>query len=124
MLENALNLGPHATFIWSAYAVTAVCVIGLTIGVVGADRRQRRLLADLEARGITRRSATKSVSKSAESASKASKTGAKPQSKTTSKPTPKSQTKPQTQAKRGPNSRKAPARKTQAAKRTASRGSK
>lgn len=57
MLQNVFDLGPHAIFIWSAYGVTLLCVLGLTIGVIGADRRQRRLLADLEARGITRRSA-------------------------------------------------------------------
>jgi len=50
------NLGPHANFIVAAYAVTALIVVAL-IGWIAADyRAQRRVLADLEQRGITRRS--------------------------------------------------------------------
>jgi heme exporter protein D len=51
------DLGPHAAFIWAAYAVTFVAVLGLAIFIVQDDRRQRQLLADLERQGITRRSA-------------------------------------------------------------------
>jgi heme exporter protein D len=51
------DLGPHAAFIWAAYAVTFVAVLGLVIFIVQDDRRQRQLLADLERQGITRRSA-------------------------------------------------------------------
>ena len=51
------DLGPHAAFIWAAYAVTFVAVAGLVGVIVQDDRRQRQLLADLERQGITRRSA-------------------------------------------------------------------
>lgn len=51
------DLGPHAAFIWAAYAVTFVVVLGLIVFIVQDDRRQRQLLADLERQGIRRRSA-------------------------------------------------------------------
>jgi heme exporter protein D len=51
-----INLGPHAAFIVSAYAVAVAIVIGMTAWVWLDYRRQLRMLADLEARGITRRS--------------------------------------------------------------------
>ena len=51
------DLGPHAAFIWAAYAVTFIAVAALVTYIVQDDRRQRRLLADLERQGITRRSA-------------------------------------------------------------------
>ena len=54
-----LGLGPHASFIIAAYAVTFVTLASLVILIVANDRKQRRLLADLERRGITRRSAAK-----------------------------------------------------------------
>jgi heme exporter protein D len=50
------DLGPHATFIIAAYACAAVVVIGLIAWVIADHDAQRRLLADLEARGVTRRS--------------------------------------------------------------------
>jgi heme exporter protein D len=56
------DLGPHAVFIWAAYAVTVIAVAGLVFFIVQDDRRQRQLLADLERQGIRRRSA-KSVDK-------------------------------------------------------------
>jgi heme exporter protein D len=56
------DLGPHAAFIWAAYAVTFIAVAGLVTYIVQDDRRQRRLLADLERQGITRRS-TKATGK-------------------------------------------------------------
>ena len=50
-----MNLGPHAGFIIAAYAV-AVLVIAALIGWVALDHRaQKRNLANLEARGVTRR---------------------------------------------------------------------
>jgi heme exporter protein D len=52
-----LDLGPHASFIWAAYGVTLVAVATLAIAIVTDDRRQWRLLADLEKQGIRRRSA-------------------------------------------------------------------
>jgi len=59
------ELGPHAVFIWAAYAVTVIAVAGLVFFIVQDDRRQRQLLADLERQGIRRRSA-KSVDKSSQ----------------------------------------------------------
>jgi heme exporter protein D len=52
------NLGPHASFIIAAYAMAALVVIGLTAWVLADYGAQRRRLAALEARGITRRSET------------------------------------------------------------------
>jgi heme exporter protein D len=51
------DLGPHAVFIWAAYGVTLVAVAALVMAIVGDDRRQRRLIAELERQGLTRRSA-------------------------------------------------------------------
>jgi heme exporter protein D len=52
------DLGPHALFILAAYGVTFVAVGALAFATIADDRKQRRLLADLERRGIRRRSAT------------------------------------------------------------------
>ena len=51
------SLGPHAGFIVAAYAVAAAVVAALVIATAADYRRQRQALRDLEARGITRRSA-------------------------------------------------------------------
>jgi heme exporter protein D len=51
------DLGPHAIFIFAAYGVTFAAVAALAFAIVADDRKQRRLLADLESRGIRRRSA-------------------------------------------------------------------
>ena len=54
-----MNLGPHADFIIAAYAVT-VCVVAAVIAWVIVDySAQRRILGDLEERGVTRRSQRK-----------------------------------------------------------------
>jgi heme exporter protein D len=54
-----MDLGPYAGFIIAAYA-TAFAVVGLLVGWIVADHRsQMRMLGDLEARGIVRRSATR-----------------------------------------------------------------
>ncbi len=54
-----MNLGPHADFIVAAYAVT-VFVIALLIAWVVLDySAQRRVLGDLEERGVMRRSRRK-----------------------------------------------------------------
>ena len=51
-----MSFGQHAHFIVAAYAMGAV-VIGALIAWVMLDHAaQRRTLADLEARGVTRRS--------------------------------------------------------------------
>lgn len=58
-MNAMMDLGPHAGFIWAAYGV-AVLVLGALSAWIQFDaRRQRNLLVDLEARGITRRSARK-----------------------------------------------------------------
>jgi heme exporter protein D len=51
-----VNLGPHADFIIASYAVTAFVVAALVAWVVLDYSAQRRILGDLEERGITRRS--------------------------------------------------------------------
>ncbi len=51
-----MDLGPHADFIVVAYLVTAAIVVGLIGWVLADHRAQARSLADLEARGVTRRS--------------------------------------------------------------------
>lgn len=51
-----MSLGPHAAFIVAAYAVGIVVVAGLIAWVMLEYRAQTRALADLEARGVKRRS--------------------------------------------------------------------
>jgi heme exporter protein D len=53
------NLGPHAIFILAAYGVTFAAITLLASAIIADDRRQRRLLADLERKGVRRRSAGK-----------------------------------------------------------------
>ena len=50
------NLGPHAAFIVAAYAAALAVIISLIAWVLADHAAQRRLLADLEARGVSRRS--------------------------------------------------------------------
>jgi heme exporter protein D len=52
-----MNLGPHAFFIAAAYVVTALVVLGLVARAIVDHRIQARRLAELEARGVRRRSA-------------------------------------------------------------------
>jgi heme exporter protein D len=51
-----MDLGPHTAFIVAAYLLTGAVIIGLIVWVVADYRSQVRLLADLERRGISRRS--------------------------------------------------------------------
>lgn len=51
-----INLGPHAGFIVAAYALTALVVVALIGWIVADYAAQRRVLGDLERRGVTRRS--------------------------------------------------------------------
>jgi heme exporter protein D len=51
-----MNLGPHAGFIVSAYGLATLIVAAMIALIVVDHRRQTRSLADLEARGVTRRS--------------------------------------------------------------------
>ena len=55
-MMGVMNLGPHAAFIVAAYAAALAVVIGLICWVIADHAAQRRLLAELEARGVTRRS--------------------------------------------------------------------
>jgi len=55
-----LDLGPHASFIWSAYTVVTVVVAALIAWLVLDGREQERRLAELAARGVRRRSTQRS----------------------------------------------------------------
>jgi len=50
-----MTLGPHADFIIVAYGIAAIVVGALIAWVLFDYGAQKRLLADLEARGIGRR---------------------------------------------------------------------
>jgi heme exporter protein D len=54
-----IDLGPHAAFIVGAYAATVIVLAGLIAWIVVDARTQNRLLAELEAQGVIRRSAKK-----------------------------------------------------------------
>lgn len=56
-MSSAELLGPHAVFIVASYAVTLLVAAGLIVWVWLDHRRQVRVLAELEARGVRRRSA-------------------------------------------------------------------
>ena len=58
-----MNLGPHAAFIVSAYTVAILIVAAMIAWIFLDHRRQMRILADLEARGVTRRSERTSAGK-------------------------------------------------------------
>lgn len=49
----------HAGYIAAAYIVSAIVLVALAAWIILDGRAQRRRLADLEARGIRRRSATR-----------------------------------------------------------------
>lgn len=49
-------MSQHAFFILSSYAVTALVVAGLILRAIIDHRAQARALAELEARGVGRRS--------------------------------------------------------------------
>lgn len=52
-----MDLGPNAAFVWAAYTAFAIVVAMLLLWLALDGRRQQRRLKDLEARGVTRRSA-------------------------------------------------------------------
>jgi len=52
-----LDLGPHAAFIWAAYAAVALVVAMLIAWLISDGARYRRQLSELESRGVRRRSA-------------------------------------------------------------------
>lgn len=51
-----MDLGPHAVFIWTAYAATALVIAALMAWLYADGIRQQSALDDFEARGIKRRS--------------------------------------------------------------------
>jgi heme exporter protein D len=51
--------GAHGGFILAAYLLTLVVLIGMVLWIILDGRAQRRRIADLEARGVRRRSAGK-----------------------------------------------------------------
>ncbi len=50
-------LSSHAGFVFAAYAITTVVLVGMTAWIVSDGRRLRRRIGELEARGVRRRSA-------------------------------------------------------------------
>ena len=58
-MMGALDLGPHAAFIWASYGAVTFVLAGLIVWLLADDRKQRRTLAEMEASGVTRRSARK-----------------------------------------------------------------
>ncbi|SDO39879.1 heme exporter protein D [Filomicrobium insigne] len=52
-----MDFGPHATFIIAAYAAVIIVLGGLIVWLIFDGFHQRRLLNELEARGVRRRSA-------------------------------------------------------------------
>ena len=50
-------LGNHGGFILAAYGIAVTVILVLFVWIVVDGRSQRRQLADLEARGVRRRSA-------------------------------------------------------------------
>ena len=53
-----MTLGPHAAFIWGSYGAVALGLGGLLAWLIVDNRMQRAKLAQLEARGVRRRTAT------------------------------------------------------------------
>jgi heme exporter protein D len=51
-----MDLGPHAAYIWTAYGVVALTLATLIAWLVFDGRRMQRLVDELEARGVRRRS--------------------------------------------------------------------
>jgi heme exporter protein D len=56
-MNMALDLGPHAAFIWAAYAVSTLVIAALALWISNNERRQKRILVEFEERGVKRRSA-------------------------------------------------------------------
>lgn len=56
-MNAILDLGPHAGFIWASYGATLILLGGLIAWIRADGRHQLRLLDELEAQGVQRRSA-------------------------------------------------------------------
>lgn len=54
-----MQLGPYASFIVTSYLLAGLVVAALIVWIALDYRRQRQTLRDLEASGVTRRSAHK-----------------------------------------------------------------
>lgn len=52
-----LELGDHAAFIIGSYAAVTIGLAGLIAWIIADARQQARMLAELEAQGVIRRSA-------------------------------------------------------------------
>jgi heme exporter protein D len=52
----AMDLGPYAAFIATAYAAAIVIVAGLIVWIILDRRHLIRVIEDIETQGITRRS--------------------------------------------------------------------
>ena len=57
-MDFGIDLGPHASFILSAYGMVVVVIGALIAWLILDGREQERRLASLAARGVKRRSAT------------------------------------------------------------------
>ncbi|WP_413990332.1 heme exporter protein CcmD [Labrys okinawensis] len=57
-----MDLGTHWAFIVWAYAAALLVIVSLIVWVLADYRQQRKILADLEARGLRRRSRQASAS--------------------------------------------------------------
>jgi len=53
-----MDLGPHAAYVWVAYAAVALVLAAMVAWLVTDGRRQQRLIDALEGRGVRRRSQT------------------------------------------------------------------
>ncbi len=53
---ETMDLGKHALFIWASYAAVFGVIAAMLCWLVADARRQRAALADLEKRGVRRRS--------------------------------------------------------------------
>ncbi len=59
-MDLGIDLGPHASFILSAYGVVVLVIGALIAWLVIDGREQDRRLADFAARGVKRRSTPRS----------------------------------------------------------------
>ena len=55
-MDLGIDLGPHASFILSAYGMVVVVIAALIAWLILDGREQERRLAGLAARGVKRRS--------------------------------------------------------------------
>ena len=62
-----MTLGPYASFIVTSYLLAALVVIALIVWISLDYRRQQKMLRDLEASGVKRRSAKSSSKPSGKS---------------------------------------------------------